>query len=486
MSSTITAVDMSITVPNKSPAEDSPESFPLLSIGSRPSTPDTYEDALESSSLPSIGAGSSNHDIYKNASESLLLLLSISARPSPPEMCRDAMKLPFHLMESWILVARGRSQNTGLEIEALIKHPPLADELYTSDELYLERLSQLCLPRWEYRERRRKSSQAIRSETPEYSVIMQKPPSEVWNRALRQIRRGFFDGGPIESILSHYEYPEYTTLFYKPVLSTVSIILYDIEAQKWPGSLQNNGKERHSSREGARERFAALPRRIDSIIKFQKHFRQLAEVVFKHMLLIDYGMDTTPIHIQSDPPDDDKNQWPQLWCIWNELCAVVSGFAECCAEAKPQDALVRSIEDCIHFLPRLKGYTPGGRDGDCEMALMLHYYHTRRTPLETADYMAGSTGYQGVLQEMIDEVPTIGTERLARKLSVDRNEIIPSLLRGRENSSKRWGMINKVEEIASVFGISLFQPRVQGMGRPLLELYYQDGFVRSSRQKKFG
>ncbi|KAG7284718.1 hypothetical protein NEMBOFW57_009327 [Staphylotrichum longicolle] len=57
---------------------------------------------------------------------------------------------------------------------------------------------------------------------------------------------------------------------------------------------------------------------------------------------------------------------------------------------------------------------------------MFYYFHTRRKPISDLARKEGHTEYTGILQEMIAEVPTRGTDRLQRKLSLDVNWFIPN------------------------------------------------------------
>ena len=61
--------------------------------------------------------------------------------------------------------------------------------------------------------------------------------------------------------------------------------------------------------------------------------------------------------------------------------------------------------------------------------LLVYYYHSRRTPVNAGARGHGWTGYTGVLQEMILEVPTRGNDRLERKLSLDIHYFIPTLVK---------------------------------------------------------
>ncbi|KAF6814888.1 hypothetical protein CPLU01_14279 [Colletotrichum plurivorum] len=345
--------------------------MPLLPAGPRTSAPDIYEDALEWSSLllPADVSSTTSFESKANVDINDGIRSRVPRRSSNPR--------------------------TSSDIEAPKKTLPLLGELYTSDELYLARLSQLCLPDWTFRQQFLQSSQGIlavradlkvlagrqhrrihatllaqragrgtidspaseasgwmhcsnriRPERPEFSIKIQKPSSEAWNRALRRVQQGFFVGGPFETILdgekktrkmlfkvdlSEDSLLDPASLFvpHKPVLCAVSIIVYDIEARERPGSVHDGDEERHGLREGAGAMFDALAKRVNPIMEFKKHFRGLADVIFRHMLLTDYGMEKPPIHFQFGYREDAKNEWPHLWCVSNELCAVVSGFAEC-------------------------------------------------------------------------------------------------------------------------------------------------------------
>ncbi|KAJ4289510.1 hypothetical protein N0V88_006992 [Collariella sp. IMI 366227] len=87
---------------------------------------------------------------------------------------------------------------------------------------------------------------------------------------------------------------------------------------------------------------------------------------------------------------------------------------------------------------------------------MLLYFRSRCKPVDIEERKKGWTGYIGVLQEMIDEVPTRGTDRLARKLSLDVNILLPKFcfdtIRGQY-------MAYKTRIIAKKHGIVLVGPR---------------------------
>lgn len=91
-----------------------------------------------------------------------------------------------------------------------------------------------------------------------------------------------------------------------------------------------------------------------------------------------------------------------------------------------------------------------------EFALMLYRYHThQRRDLTRDEYRTGRTGYTGVLQEMVDEVPRRGSARLQRKLSVDLNEIIPAVV---WNPELRRRLVARVKAVAAEHNLPLYRP----------------------------
>lgn len=87
-------------------------------------------------------------------------------------------------------------------------------------------------------------------------------------------------------------------------------------------------------------------------------------------------------------------------------------------------------------------------------ATMFYYFHTRRKPISDLARKEGHTEYTGILQEMIAEVPTRGTDRLQRKLSLDVNWFIPKYV----DSDYRNGMVSMAYNLASRYGFELRIP----------------------------
>lgn len=99
--------------------------------------------------------------------------------------------------------------------------------LHEWEDLELEKLSQLCLPRWDSREVWRTDSSAIRPERFEYTAMLGRPPSQAWKRAMQQLHSGFCHGRRLEEAMP-FSQPSIS----KPFFGAVSIIIYDIQLQK--------------------------------------------------------------------------------------------------------------------------------------------------------------------------------------------------------------------------------------------------------------
>jgi hypothetical protein len=88
---------------------------------------------------------------------------------------------------------------------------------------------------------------------------------------------------------------------------------------------------------------------------------------------------------------------------------------------------------------------------------MIYYYRLHRKPVGAEDEKEGRTGYTGVLQEMIAEVPTRGTDRLERKLSLDAHLLIPRFVRDRK---LRKQMLLIAQDVAAKSGCQLAPPKM--------------------------
>lgn len=80
-----------------------------------------------------------------------------------------------------------------------------------------------------------------------------------------------------------------------------------------------------------------------------------------------------------------------------------------------------------------------------DAATLIYYHDTHREPVDSESAKGGWTGYTGVLQEMVGEVLKRGTDRLACKLSLDINLLIPNFVSNRE---KRELILYKARHLA--------------------------------------
>jgi len=89
-----------------------------------------------------------------------------------------------------------------------------------------------------------------------------------------------------------------------------------------------------------------------------------------------------------------------------------------------------------------------------DAATMLYYFYSRSKLVSATAQWQGYTGYTGILQEMIAEVPTRGIDRLQRKLSLDFNWFIPEFV--------GWGHRNEMrsiaQKLANQYGLQLTLP----------------------------
>lgn len=91
-----------------------------------------------------------------------------------------------------------------------------------------------------------------------------------------------------------------------------------------------------------------------------------------------------------------------------------------------------------------------------EAATLMYYYITRYKPVDSESAKQGWSGYTGVLQEMINEVSQRGTDRLARKLSLDVTFLIPKYVKDPEN---RELMLDKARRLAQEYQISILDAK---------------------------
>ncbi|KAL7624596.1 hypothetical protein AAE478_006163 [Parahypoxylon ruwenzoriense] len=292
-------------------------------------------------------------------------------------------------------------------------------------ETDLQRINEFCLPR----QNNRTNTRTIRPERCGYGILTHIPPNEKWIRVLQQIQVNIFrEEGLSLGRLPDRPHDKYPDWIVDPNLQAIAAILYDQEC---------SGQQIEEV--GVTEFNGTFPQ-INGV--------QMGPVIlplFEHMLLVDYGIGVYQLQAPGPIP-----RWVFLRYLWPEfpsLCRYLTEFAGQCKQGRLPDR-----KGWEYLMWRL------GIVHSCELpdfAIMVYYYATHSRQLNYEDYIKGITGYTGVLQELIAEVPTRGTDRLQRKLSVDVNEFIPIYVRDR---GWRESMIAKAEDIAAEYDISIYAP----------------------------
>lgn len=169
----------------------------------------------------------------------------------------------------------------------------------------------------------------------------------------------------------------------------------------------------------------------------------------EHMLLIDYGFPPTPVQPAGVSHTVVETFLRVRWLRFNAFTAFFALTVERWSQGQiPNDVTWGELSRWLGML----------KDDDLEvwdLAILLHYYNTRREETTTESYHRGWTGYTGVLQEMIDEVPTRGTRRLEGKLSLDAHVLIPRFV---HDSEKREKMVERMRELKKQHELALMIP----------------------------
>lgn len=169
----------------------------------------------------------------------------------------------------------------------------------------------------------------------------------------------------------------------------------------------------------------------------------VARFVLELMLHVDYGFPAYPLRAAQEFPGGAflEKDWP----YFNTFCSYLVATARRWKQGRipgPKDWFV--IGKGIKF----------GLDAE-DAAILLHQYHTNREPVDHRDHQNGWTGYTGVLQQLLADIPSRGTERLLRKLSLDVHVLIPKYVKDRET---RGAMISIARDLARKHGLLIDFP----------------------------
>ncbi|KAH8759859.1 hypothetical protein F5883DRAFT_524792 [Diaporthe sp. PMI_573] len=283
------------------------------------------------------------------------------------------------------------------------------------EEPELQEIDKLCLP-----ERDEKfNTNTLRPERPEYATLMKTELNQGWIRSLRTIQGAVF---------KKLDIPPYGFMFPNGHLFLISTaaILFDQECSSAvvsdPRTLPPLGPHE------------LLPRHA------AKYDDQL-QPLFEHMFLVDYGFGEHPFKGVSIL-FKDFTTLPDFLCFGR----LVAEFAyDCGNDSITKPYLVKASKQISRNF-----YWRSDR-AFAEIAIMAYWLYTRRREISPSDYKVGLTGYTGVVQEMVSEIPEKGAGRLRRKLSVDVNELIPHFASG----YLREPLIRAARDLAAQHGLSL-------------------------------
>jgi len=197
--------------------------------------------------------------------------------------------------------------------------------------------------------------------------------------------------------------------------------------------------------------------------------RGFVRELFELMLLVDYGFPAYPLHHSLFSCDGPRHKFPPgirasrstherasdpLWCL-ERFCGMLTATAWRWRQGHglpDQEAwsLIRDVLLKMELCPRRE------LRGAWDTAAMFYFYYSHRKPLGDEAHMGRWTGYTGVLQEMVDEIPLRGTDRLTRKLSLDIYFFIPLFIR--DQALKEWPH-SRAWETADRHGCPVVRPK---------------------------
>ncbi len=168
--------------------------------------------------------------------------------------------------------------------------------------------------------------------------------------------------------------------------------------------------------------------------------------VFELMLSVDYGFPAYPLRrLSGVPKSPEIGQLTEFQHICFDLVKAASCWLTGRGIPSPE------LWDGIACVAETWESMPLGLSA-CDIAVLLWHYNSRGTPVSSKEHEQGWTGYTGILQEMKDEVPTRGTARLERKLSLDVRVLIPQCVRDRKRQRQ---LISAAQGFAAEYGCEL-------------------------------
>ncbi|KAF7562736.1 hypothetical protein G7046_g1404 [Stylonectria norvegica] len=323
-------------------------------------------------------------------------------------------------------------------------------------ELELQRLNQLCLPPWD----KRIKSRTLRPERPEYAMYTGTPPNERWARVLKYIYENiakdgiWFRDNLLQKVLGFHG------RMHGGGMQALAAILYQKEA-----AFGSEKKERSSE---AAPSFKSLENQKFLSLYLMRHqardTRSCIKPLLQRMVFVDYGLGDYTVRFSE--PGSSKAALLQKWNSFEQLLLDLM-------EIPRRFTDFPNNPPCFNDLGNVMWALDLDDVDYSDIIAMIYYYCTHRRQPALAEHDQSLTGYTGVMQELISEVPYKGVERLVRKLSVDVNELIPKLFK---DPGIRARLIANAKSIAEEHGITLHAPEVRGLGKPLFETLYSYGF----------
>lgn len=282
----------------------------------------------------------------------------------------------------------------------------------------LQEIHKLCLPKQD----ELFNTNTLRPERPEYATLMRTELNKGWIRSLRTIQGAVFK--KLEIPPHDYCLPN-GCLF----LISTATILFDQECSSAvvpdPRTLPPLG-----------------PRELVPVPRPATLHSDELRPLFEHMFLVDYGFGEPPL-TGSSLFFGNLTTLPDFLCFGR----LVAEFAyDCTNDSITKSYLLKASKQISRSCFK---WWSDQRSAD--IAMMAYWLYTRRRKISSSEYDVGLTGYTGVLQEMVSEIPEKGVGRLRRKLSVDVNELIPRYAPGHTRDL----LIGAARDLAAQYGISL-------------------------------
>ncbi|KAI3393251.1 hypothetical protein diail_4540 [Diaporthe ilicicola] len=323
-------------------------------------------------------------------------------------------------------------------------------------DVELQTLSRICFSPWRSRVR----TSILRPERPEYSMLMGKEgdsTSEKRKNVLRIIYNSILGGPKGRSFISVAQK--------KRIISGITAILFDQES-----SSNNTRLSDCPPTQGSKPWTNVIVPPFSLFSRPGKHGAGMVASLIEHMLLVDYGLGERPLTPVGSEPSGLTNNMTRTIC--QSFCNKLTKLADDCRDGKNiWYSRLTMMDDCLSSYED----ESSANEDFSDLSLMFYYFSTRRRSITNDEFKRGQTGYTGVLEEMISEIPISGTDRLTRKLSVDMNKLIPRYVRSEES---RKNMMVWAARTAVDHGIQIQAPELAYERLMMLSILKQESLER--------